>query len=304
MRYLSIFSGIEAASVAWRPLGWEPVAFCEVDDFCSEVLRQRFPDVPNLGDIGKVDWGGVVGRHGRPDVVVGGSPCTSFSIAGDRTGLQGESRLLYEYIRAVGEVRPSWFVFENVPAILQSRDNPFGQLVSAMADIGYQDLAWRVLDAAGFGVPQRRRRVFLVGRLGDGYRAAEVLLDPGLLRRDPQEAGAARQEASQGDGGRPARGLRVMASGQAHSEIGEDLCPTMSARQYKDPPILFDGGHPRRLTPEECEALMGLPRGWTRIAWRGKSPEDCPSGRRYKAVGNSFAVPVVRWIGEGIEAVA
>ena len=107
MRYISLFSGIEAATVAWEPLGWEPVAFCEIDEFPSAVLEYRFPNVPNLGDITKVDWSDYVGSA---DVIVGGSPCQSFSVAGKREGLKGESGLMFEYIRAVREVRPRWFI--------------------------------------------------------------------------------------------------------------------------------------------------------------------------------------------------
>lgn len=109
--YLSLFSGIEAASVAWSQLGWLPLAFAEVDAFPSAVLKARFPSVPNLGDVTKVNWRGFVRDFGRPDVLVGGSPCQSFSIAGKREGLQGESRLMFEYIRAVREIRPRWFLW-------------------------------------------------------------------------------------------------------------------------------------------------------------------------------------------------
>ena len=117
LRYISVFSGIEAASVAWGPLGWEPVAFCEVDGFPSAVLSERFPDVPNLGDITKADWSEY---NGAVDLVVGGSPCQSFSVAGNRTGLDGASGLMWEYVRCVREVRPRWFVWENVPGALSS----------------------------------------------------------------------------------------------------------------------------------------------------------------------------------------
>lgn len=180
MRYISLFSGIEAATVAWEPLGWEPVAFCEIDEFPSAVLEHRFPNVPNLGDITKVDWSDYVGSV---DIIVGGSPCQSFSVAGKREGLKGESGLMFEYIRAVREVRPRWFIWENVPGALSSEKGAaFHQLLSEMDGLGY-GLAWRVLDAQFFGVAQRRRRVFLVGSLGD-QRAAEVLFEPESLRWD------------------------------------------------------------------------------------------------------------------------
>lgn len=173
MRYISIFSGIEAASVAWEPLGWTPVAFCEVDEFPSAVLRERFPGVPNLGDITQVDWSTY---RGAVDLVVGGSPCQSFSMAGKREGLAGASGLMWEYIRCVQEVMPEWLVWENVPGALSSeRGWAFEQLLSSLDGIGY-GLAWRVLDAQFFGVAQRRRRIFLVGHIGD-MRASEVLFE-------------------------------------------------------------------------------------------------------------------------------
>ena len=163
MRYISLFSGIEAATVAWEPLGWEPVCFAELDPFPCAVLEHRYPDVPNVGDVTKVKWKKF---KNKCDIVVGGSPCQSFSVAGKREGLSGESGLMFEYIRAVREVRPRWFLWENVPGALSSEGGEaFRQLLSEMDKLGY-GLAWRVLDAQFFGVAQRRRRVFLVGRLG------------------------------------------------------------------------------------------------------------------------------------------
>lgn len=186
MRYVSTFSGIEAASVAWGGLGWEPVAFSEVDPFPSAVLAHRFPNVTNLGDITKVDWRDY---SGSVDLVVGGSPCQSFSIAGKREGLAGASGLMFEYIRCVQELMPRWFVWENVPGALSSDGGAaFGQLLTEMDELGY-GLAWRVLDAQFFGVAQRRRRVFLVGSLGEGGQdeLARFYLSPracdGILRR-------------------------------------------------------------------------------------------------------------------------
>ena len=194
MKYVSIFSGIEAASVAFEPLGWEPVAFCEIDEFPAAVLAVRYPDVPNLGDITKVEWSEVIAKHGPIDVVVGGSPCQSFSVAGGRDSLDGESRLMFEYIRAVSELHPRFFIWENVPGCLTTKDNAFGQLLDEMARIGYRDLAWRVLDAQFFGVPQRRRRVFLVGHLGDGFRSAAVLFEPESLRGGSPSSADKRKE--------------------------------------------------------------------------------------------------------------
>lgn len=189
MKYVSIFSGIEAATVAWQPLGWEPLAFSEIDPFPSTVLQHHYPDIPNLGDITKIDWRPYVGAA---DIVVGGSPCQSFSVAGKREGLAGASGLMYEYIRAVRELRPRWFVWENVPGALSSeRGEAYRQLLSEMDALGY-GLAWRVLDAQFFGVAQRRERVFLVGSLGT-MRCAEVLFERESLSWDHQSSRQKRQ---------------------------------------------------------------------------------------------------------------
>ena len=199
MRYVSIFSGIEAASVAWRPLGWEPVAFSEIEPFPSAVLAHRYPDVPNLGDITKIDWS----AHDdclTADLVVGGSPCQSFSIAGRREGLEGASGLMWEYVRAIQSIRPRWLVWENVPGALSSSGGEdFRCLLQALDGLGY-GLAWRVLDAQYFGVAQRRRRVFLVGSLGS-TRACEVLFEPESLRWDHPSSRAKRQALARAAGG-------------------------------------------------------------------------------------------------------
>lgn len=117
MRYVSTFSGVEAATLAWRPLGWQALCFAEVDPFPSAVLRERFPEVPNFGDVTKVDWRSL---RGTADLVVGGSPCQSFSVAGSRTGLDGASGLMWEYVRCVRDVMPRWLLWENVPGALSS----------------------------------------------------------------------------------------------------------------------------------------------------------------------------------------
>ena len=146
MRYVSLFSGIEAASVAWGPLGWEPVAFSEIEPFCCRVLEERFPEVPNLGDVSAIDWSGY---EGSVDVVVGGSPCQAFSIAGRREGLlDSRGRLMLEYVRAVREIRPRWVLWENVPGVLsQDKGEAFATLQDELEQCGYS-LAWRTLDDA------------------------------------------------------------------------------------------------------------------------------------------------------------
>lgn len=450
MRYVSVFSGVEAATLAWDQLGWEPVAFSEIDPFPSAVLAERFPNVPNLGDITKVDWSEI----GPVGLVVGGSPCQSFSVAGKREGLAGASGLMFEYIRCVRELRPRWFVWENVPGALSSEGGAaFGQLLTEMDDLGY-GLAWRVLDAQFFGVAQRRRRVFLVGSLGDGgaRRACEVLFEREGLLWDPPSSREKRKElaarapggaggasepaipintmiatrggklgrgtgfgvAEDGDpaytitaahphavcagfgykvssgagsigyrdkqaptllagrcaasvlihGGRQPETVgalcasghkgvsnqlvtagKVIATEEPRSaavaidrattpKFSEELCHTLRrggaggcndavavisqygevagtlTARYDSSPcpdrgqnIVGNGSVVRRLTPRECERLQGMPDDWTRIPYRGKPADQCPDGPRYKAIGNSMAVPVMRWIGEGIAMV-
>lgn len=482
-RYVSIFSGVEAASLAWEPLGWEPVAFSEIEPFPCAVLAERWPDVPNLGDITKIDWKEEI--DGAIDLVVGGSPCQSFSVAGKREGLKGASGLMFEYIRCVQELRPRWFLWENVPGALTSEDGgAFGQLLSEMDELGY-GLAWRVLDAQFFGVAQRRRRLFLVGHLG-AESPAEVLFEPDCLSGNPQSSREKRKELASRAGRSaacagfkysaaprantigyaeeqantltadwhapavlPLRGNMIgrtdsadrqgmamsqygteiagcltargdsspcadrgqnivcMTGTQAHCHISNEIAGCLTAHMGKDDAPVVVGGaisenaaieafgfaqntrnevrivgdgtlsgalaarpgmkqttfvctgstcpineqiatrdkklgcgtglgvsadgdpaftllenHPhmaaseigdkpagvnhmlvRRLTPLECERLQGFPDEHTLIAWKGKPAEECPDGPRYKAIGNSMAVPVMRWVGRRIAAV-
>ena len=181
MNYISLFSGIEAASVAWGPLGWTPVAFAEIEPFCCDLLAKRFPEVPNLGDVSGVDW---TEYEGSVDVVIGGSPCQAFSLAGRRLGLMDErGQLMLEFVRCVREAKPRWVIWENVTGVLsQDEGRAFGTLLGELEDCGYA-LAWRVLDAQFFGVPQRRRRVFLIGHPVPGC-AAGVLFEPDCMRGD------------------------------------------------------------------------------------------------------------------------
>ena len=229
MKYISLFSGIEAASCAWKNLGWEPVAFSEIEPFPCEILQKHFPDVPNLGDITQIDWSEFCGTV---DLVVGGSPCQSFSISGGRESLDGESRLMYEYIRAVREIRPQWFVWENVPGVLNTKDNAFGQLLYELSQCGY-DLSWRVLDAQFFGVAQRRRRVFLVGHLGGGGASAAVLFELESLRGYPQSSKEKREEL--------AKAARRGADEQDFSPLNGPNCVGFAQNTRDEIRIVGDG---------------------------------------------------------------
>jgi len=176
VRYISLFSGVEAATVAWHDMGWDPVVFAEFDEFPSMVLKHHYPNVKNVGDVMKHEW---KQYEGKADVIVGGSPCQSFSIAGQRLGMDDpRGNLALHYLRIVREVKPSWFVFENVPGLLSSNGGEdFAIFLGEVAKCGY-GFAYRILDAQHFGVPQRRRRVFVVGCAdGDWRSAASVLFE-------------------------------------------------------------------------------------------------------------------------------
>jgi len=184
VRYLSVCSGIEAASVAWESLGWTPVAFAEIEKFPSKVLAHHYPGVANLGDMTRFrEWD--IERN-AVDVLVGGTPCQSFSVAGLRKGLDDpRGNLALTFVAMVDHYRPEWVIWENVPGVLSSSGGrDFGSFLGALGQLGY-GFAYRVLDAQYFGVPQRRRRVFVVAHSsGDSRRAAEVLFEPESLRGD------------------------------------------------------------------------------------------------------------------------
>lgn len=197
MRYLSVCSGIEAATVAWHSLGWTPFAFAEIEKFPSAVLSHHYPHVPNLGDMTKFkDW-----PDAAIDLLVGGTPCQSFSVAGLRKGLADpRGNLALTYLGLVDRYRPEWIIWENVPGVLSSSGGrDFGAFLGGLAKLGY-GFAYRVLDAQyvrvdGFGraVPQRRRRVFVIGNSRNWRRAAAVLFE----RESLSWNSAPRREAGQ-----------------------------------------------------------------------------------------------------------
>ncbi len=178
MRYLSVCSGIEAATVAWKGLGWEAGGFSEIERFPSSVLAHHYPDVNNYGDMNKYKEWDIDGDS--VDLLVGGTPCQAFSVAGLRKGLEDpRGNLSLTFIAMAEHFKPEWVVWENVPGVLSSNGGrDFGSFIGALASIGY-GFTWRCLDAQYFGVPQRRRRIFLVAHSsGDSRRAAEVLFEP------------------------------------------------------------------------------------------------------------------------------
>ena len=348
MRYGSVCSGIEAATVAWKPLGWQPAFFSDTAAFPRAVLQHHYPDVPLHGDFNTIQDG----DYGAIDLLVAGTPCQSFSVAGCRRGLHDpRGQLAIDYIRLADRLCPRWVVWENVPGVLSSdAGEAFAAILSSFVrwhveppEDGWRSsgiceagpvngafgVAWRVLDAQYVrvqshprAVPQRRRRLFLVGHHRGWRHPAAVLFEPASLCRNPT----------------PRRVAQKTTTGPSISSVAQ-RCTTLTARNHYDHAgseshlIAFDcraggntglsvgdipgtlrgdghgGGHAalqcgsgvRRLTPREWERLQGLPDDYTRIPWRGRPAEQCPDGPRYKAIGNSMPVNIMRWLGERIQ---
>jgi DNA (cytosine-5)-methyltransferase 1 len=244
IRFGSLFSGIEAASLAWQPLGWSCAWVAEIDPFASALLAARYPGVPNLGDVTRIDPDAV-----EPvDLVVFGSPCQDFSIAGRRRGMDGErGNLSLVALALVAKLRPRWVVFENVPGLLSNwsgeapgdladgeeredeQYSDFAAFLGAVRECGYLG-CWRVYDAQFAGVPQRRRRVFFVGYLGDWRPAAAVLFEPESLRGDS----APRREAGQGVA-RPVTGSPPGGSGYRNDADTADSLIVFDTTQITNP---------------------------------------------------------------------
>jgi DNA (cytosine-5)-methyltransferase 1 len=393
--YGSVCSGIEAATLAWHPLGMRAAWYAEIEPFPSAVLAHHYPHTPNHGDMTKLAAMVLAGKIAAPAVLVGGTPCQAFSVAGMREGLldpRGALTIKYvELADAIDHVRArrgdpeAVIVWENVPGVLSDKGNAFGCFLGALAgedcelqppgkrwqDAGCvygpkRTIAWRILDAQYFGLAQRRRRVFLVASARDGFDPTAVLFEREGLRRDTaprrgqgQDVAATLDARTEGGGfpgtdgatgghvvappawpktfggGANCQQTEVATALSAHPggtrmdaetetfivsaplttnpygdhESRESLLVIAgtlqangkaagSATQQDAESGLLVGGQSqvRRLTPVECERLQGDPDNYTRIPWRGRPAEDCPDGPRYKAIGNSKAVPVVRWL--------
>jgi len=354
MNYLSVCSGIEAVSVAWHPLGFTPLAFSEIEEFPSAVLKHHYPHVPNLGDMTNYrEW-----EIEQPvDLLVGGTPCQSFSVAGLRTGLNDpRGNLALVYLGIADKFKPRWILWENVPGVLSSnRGRDFASFLGGLEELGYQ-WSYRTLDAQWFGVAQRRRRLFVVGHHRDWRGPAAVLLERHSLRRDPapsrtqinENTPQPQKNPGNSDKEWPAEivdtltaefasrygynrqhinggatwfvpGLSEIAATLRTNRPGEGGLETDVTQIVPDvsPPITIGGRNNtpdkeayvtahtrvRRLTAIECERLQGFPDNYTQINYKGKERNSCPSAPRYKAIGNSMAVPVMNWLGRRIQIV-
>ena len=294
MKFLSVCSGIEAASVAWNPLGWKAVAFSEIEPFPCSLLKHHYPDTPNWGDMTKFkEWPDV-----SIDLLCGGTPCQSFSVAGLRKGMDDpRGNLMLTFGAIAAKYRPKWLVWENVPGVLSSNGGrDFGSFLGMLGQLGY-GFAYRIHDAQFHGVAQRRRRVFVVGCLGDWHSAAAVLFERHSLQGHPAPSREAGQEITGTLGARTTAGGGF--GGDFETTGGLRAVETLCVATGQGKPA-HEGVQVRRLTVEECEFLQGFPRGYSAIPWRKKPANECPDGPRYKALGNSWAVPVAAWVGKRI----
>lgn len=344
--YGSVCSGIEAATVAWHPLGWQAAWFSEIEKFTSSVLAHHYPQVPNLGDMTLIAQKIRSGEITPPDILVGGTPCQAFSVAGLRGGLadaRGQLSLSYvDLINAIDEKRtiPAIAVWENVPGVLSSKDNAFGCFLGALAggskpllptgrrwsNAGYivgskRSIAWRILDAQYFGVPQRRRRVFVISSARKDIDLAEILFEFESSKRNIKASGGSQEnvtcftpssfgqyvegvgtiKASGGDLGGGSENLITYGIpgnwiGRLPKNGGNATSPMINVSPClttTDIHAVTQDLKIRKTTPVENERLQGFPDNYTNIP----NATDTP---RYKALGNSMAVPVMRWLGERI----
>lgn len=294
LTFVSLFAGIGGIDLGLERAGLECRLQVEIDERASTILRRHWPDVARAGDITEVDGADLIGV----DVIAGGFPCQDVSKAGKRAGLAGErSGLFWEFHRITATARPRWVVIENVPGLLSSSGGrDMGTVLGALGDLGYVG-AYRVLDSAGFGVPQRRRRLFIVGHLGGLPGTAEVLLDarPRVAAAHPNVTSGSNARPDVGGGATARRVYR-----KARRAQNVDDFETWVAEDFANCLNLYDVGRARAtslvierdgvriLTPLEWERAQGFPDDWT---------ARLPDGVRCSLVGNAVSPPVAEWVG-------
>ena len=333
LNVLTACSGIGAPEYAWRDLPFNFIGCSEIEPFPSAVLQHHYPTVKNYGDMNHYkDWK-FDGRT-TPDILFSGTPCQSFSISGLRAGLDSPNgNLALVAIAMVERFNPRWVVWENVVGALSSnRGNDFFAICHALAKCGYW-WAYRVLDSSGWGIPQKRRRVFLIASNRSQFHPAAVLFERESLFGDSTKGQGTRETITAPI--ENSSGATVYENHPQDSRVKvADVCPTITAnwgtgggntpivlnrmrgfgdyvesetastikaRDYKDATDLIEREKTvRRLMPSEAEQLMGFEKGYTAIDFKGRPASDA---NRYKALGNSMAVPVVRWLGQRIQMV-
>jgi DNA (cytosine-5)-methyltransferase 1 len=293
--FASFFSGIGGFDLAFERAGFDISIQCEINPFCCSVLERHWPNVHRLKDIKEVKPADVP----LSDVWGGGFPCQDVSLAraGRRAGLKGaRSGLFFDFARLIGEGRPRIVLLENVHGLLHShKGRDFETVIRTLAELGYS-VGWRVLNSKNFGVPQSRQRVYIVGCYRDREGAAKILFEPKRRERDA--------EASKKDGSKSISPFKRIVGdpsgkGPVVQSIAYCLCACSArhtgtdwSRTYVPYP---QTGRVRRLTPKECEGVMGFPEGWSLPLGGKYSPDDLDS-LRYEALGNAITPPVVEWL--------
>ena len=334
----SVCSGIEAATLVFRPMGLLPVWYSEIADFPSRLLRLKYPEVVNLGDMNFISEKIASGEVPVPDFLCGGTPCQAFSLAGWKNGLNDDrGQLTLKYIDILDEIDKkradngrgrAIFLWENVEGVLKDKTNAFGCFLAGL--VGADDIikvkkwsssgviygrkrnvAWRVIDSKYLGLPQQRRRLYLLGG-GKDFHPENVLFELGSEPLDPFVAADCGVESNKSISLFGLDELQGLAVADVMSDTSRKINNSRveifrsytdclyaaygtkwngNAAAYNGSLFVSQDGRLRRLTPLECERLMGLPDNYTNIA-------GAKDTQRYQAVGNSWAIPVVRWIAE------
>jgi len=336
----SLFSGIGGLDHGLANAGFIHAFLCENDKWRREVLSRRFPGVDIFEDVCKISVrkseGGIeIIRHDdnavrdrgegwtripmHIDLLCGGFPCQDLSHAGKRKGLHGDkSGLFFEFIRIADEAidRDGFILIENVPGLMSSHSGKdFGVLLQALRELGFNDVAWRILDSQYFGVPQKRRRLFILGRRSsEGTSCGRILLEPEggdwnfkKIKREKKKyshtsltgIGSGGPDDNDAQNGRLIAHPLVKNHGNQDHTI-DNFVPvfeTLSSKgnnyDFQKINLIPDSFRVRKLTPIECERLQGLPDDWTLV---GKASNN----RRYSALGDAVTANVAEWIGRRI----
>lgn len=292
----SFFSGIGGLDLGLERAGFNVLFQCEVKPFCRDILRQHWPRVPLDTDIRKLDDADIP----QADIWAAGFPCQDLSLArmGPRSGLRGnQSGLFHDFMRLVRGRLPRAIILENVHGLLSSHGGrDFTIVLKALDELGY-GVAWRVLNSKDFGVPQQRRRVYIIAMHRDAGSAGEVLFEPECSGGNPK---ADRQDGEKSASifqtilGDPCKGPLVKSV--AHCIYAESARHTGTdwSRNY----VWFPDGRVRRFTPHEVERVQGFPVDWTRPHDFDARQADRIDSLRYHAVGNAVTPPVAEWVGK------
>lgn len=320
----SVCSGIEVASLVLEPLGVKPLWLSEIAEFPKKFLSHTYPNTPNIGDMNDIPDLIYEDKIPIPDLLCGGTPCQAFSFAGWKNGLNDDrGQLTLKYIDILNAIdskkiekkeNRTVFFWENVNGVLKDKTNAFGHFLAGLLDLDepinvsnwkdagviygeHRNIAWRVLDAKYFGVPQQRKRIYVIGGGKDFnplvlFEIGDKINDPML--KEKSSLPSLFMEDTKGD--RPLIEKKEGHQIEVFREYSDCLYAAYgtkwngNAAAMNGSLFICQDGRVRRLTPLECERLMGLPEDYTNIA------PDIKITNRYQAIGNSWAVPVVSWI--------